>query len=360
MVILQIVDIRITNANGVAEAVKKYVKYESLNNEVAIYNLDTNLKIKDIKEYNVSDFKSINDLPKPFNKPDIVIFNEIYKMNYIKLSKYCIDNKIPYIIIPHGCLVDVAQKHKIIKKKLANMLFFNKFIKKASAIQFLNVDERDNTHFKYNKYIISGNGTDYFVNNINLEPNNSTIYVGRYAIYHKGLDLIINVCEKYKDWFLKNKIIIDLYGRNTYNDEEELKNMVKDKCLEEIIHINSGIYGDDKIDKIKKSYCFIQTSRHEGQPMGIIESLALGVPCIVTKGTTFSEYVNDNNCGIGINFDIEELYSAISKIYEDKKIRNVYAENSLKCSIRDFEWKNIIDNTIKEYLDIINTERKEK
>lgn len=36
---------------------------------------------------------------------------------------------------------------------------------------------------------------------------------------------------------------------------------------------------------------FIQTSRHEGMPMGLLEALSIGVPCLVTVGTSLGHII---------------------------------------------------------------------
>lgn len=357
MIILHLTDIKKKNGNGVSEAVKCYVKYESKLAQTALYNLNSNLDVDSVQEFNFNDYHCIDDLPEPFNKPDIVVFNEVYKLEYLKFARFCIKKNIPYVIIPHGCLVDVAQKNRKLKKTIGNLFLFNKFVKNASAIQFLNIQEKERTHFKYKKAIISGNGTDSFVRKTNHKTSKNMVYIGRYSIYHKGLDLMVEMCYKYNDWFRNNNVQIELYGRTTRNDEDMLKNAIREKNIEDIVLIKGSIYGEQKIELLRNSYGFIQTSRHEGQPMGIIEALANGLPCIVTTGTTFAEFVNDNNCGYGIDFDVDELYNAILKLYHNSDKRNEYGNNAVKFASKYFEWNNIILKLLKQYENIISEEK---
>lgn len=352
MVILHILDVQKAAGNGVAVAVKNYATYEKEKNDVAIYCLNDKIESAKLKVFNISDYASITNLPSPFNKPDIVIFNEIYKKKYINLYKYCKANGIKYVIIPHGSLNAGAQKNKKLKKKIANLLLFNKFICNATAIQFLNETEMSTSKFKYQKGIVHGNGVE-IPKYKNESKNNDLVFIGRYDVKVKGLDIIAEICHNNAEWFRDNNVKIMLYGRTSKNGLEELEEIVREKNVSDIMVINGPIYGNEKEKVLSECYGFLQTSRHEGQPMGILEALSVGIPCIVTYGTTFGEYVNDNNCGYGVNFDSKEIFEKIKKLYEDKANRNLLADNARKKSIKDFEWTKIIDKTCKEYKEII-------
>lgn len=105
MNILHITSITSAKSSGVAHAVIKYLKYEKKIVNVAVLNIKEKIESKDVKSYNYYEYNSISKLPEPFNKPDLVVFNEVYKPEYIKLYKECLKHQIKYIIIPHGCLV---------------------------------------------------------------------------------------------------------------------------------------------------------------------------------------------------------------------------------------------------------------
>ena len=175
------------------------------------------------------------------------------------------------------------------------------------------------------------------------------VYIGRYSLYIKGLDLLVKICAKHKNWFVDNNVVINLYGRDSENSIDKLKKMIEEKEVEGIIILNEAIYGKQKEQVILDSYAFIQLSRHEGQPMGIIEALSYGLPCIVTYGTSFGEYINNNNCGYGCNFDADEIFSKIKVMYEDKTKRNIQSENAYKIVRSEYDWKKIISKLIEEY-----------
>ena len=350
MRILHVVDVKNPNGNGVVVAVNEYARHEAKLAEVAIYNLGTKFSsLADVPIYHAESFRTISDLPNDFARPDIVVFNEVYKWKYLELARECRKRKIPYIIIPHGSITKHAQRQKSFKKKIANMLFFNRFIRNATAVQFLNQKERDGTRIKYKKAIISGNGIDTKKVKLSAIPKEkSLVYIGRYDKHVKGLDLLIDVCKNNAAWFRKNKVRVLLYGRDSVNTRDELAAEINRADIADIMQINGELYGREKETVLTNSYAFVQVSRHEGQPMGIMEALSYGLPCIITYGTSFGEYVNENKCGIGINFNKDELFAAIKTMFEDEKLRNKYSKNT-KVVKKDFSWSQVAEKCIDEY-----------
>ena len=355
MNILHITSITNPKGNGVAVAVKNYIKYESKYANVGVYNLEDEITENFCQNYDYKKYKKIKELPKPFNKPDLVIFNEVYKPKYINLYKECVKRKIKYIIIPHGCLVTESQKKNKLKKLIGNTLLFNKFIYKANAIQFLNDNEKNNSNFKYKKNIIAGNGVEKATHkNTNKGKNKTIVFIGRYNIKIKGLDILCKICQKNYNWFKNNNVKIVLYGRDTLKNLKQLKNIVKKQNIEDIFIINDAIYGKDKENVLKNAYAFIQCSRHEGQPLGILEALSYGLPCIITYNTSLGTYVNDKKCGIGCQLNDEIIFQSIKKICNDYQLRNNFSKNAKINIEKDYIWKNIIKKTIKEYEGIVN------
>ena len=152
MNVLYTCKLKTAKGNGVIEALKTEVKGLSKYANVGVFDLGSNISIDGFRNiFYCNKYESIEKLPSPFNHPDIVVFEEVYKFEYISIYKTLLLNKIPYAIIPHGSLVKKEQKRKFVKKKTANVLFFRSFVKHANAIQFLNEQEKKNSIYKKSK-----------------------------------------------------------------------------------------------------------------------------------------------------------------------------------------------------------------
>ena len=352
MNILHICSISNNKTSGVSNVVPEHLKHQKKYINVALLNCNKErnelLKEED-NVYYLDEVKSINNLPKPFNNPDLVIFHSYYIIEFKKIYKYLIKNKIPYVIIPHGAFDYRAQNQKKLKKVLGNILLFDKFYKNAIAIQYLSIDEQKNSkRFKKKSFVI-GNGvnipkktkTKFSKNGLKL------LYIGRYSIYTKGLDIIIDFANENKEELIKNNIIIDFYGTGA-DGIEKVKELVKYKNVSNIINVNGPIFGEEKEKVILDHDMFIQLSRHEGQPLGIMEAMSYGLPVIVSEGTTFGDIVKDNKCGIKY-YNNEDLLTKLKKIINNVDSVNSLSTNSYYYVKKKLAWSIVSKVAINNY-----------
>ena len=67
--------------------------------------------------------------------PDLVVFEDLYYLEFYRISLQLRRRRIPYIIIPRGCLTKAAQRQKRYKKLPANLLMFLPMTRHALAIE---------------------------------------------------------------------------------------------------------------------------------------------------------------------------------------------------------------------------------
>lgn len=353
-VILHVCSIDNDKCNGVSVVVPNHFKYQARIEKVGLLNCSS-IKIDCLSQCNnvflYKDYKKISSLPKPFDHPNLVVFHEVYKPQFIFLYNYLIKNNIPYIIIPHGCLTQNAQNIKRIKKSISNYLVFNRFINNAKKIQFLSEQEK-NMSIKYSNGFVLGNGME--VSNIykkqKRKDNIKFVYVGRYSIYHKGLDIILDYCNNNREILTNNNVTIYFYGSGTDEDIKKLKFMIKKYKLDKIVKIGGPVYDDEKKKTIVSCDYFIQLSRLEGQPLGVMEALMLGIPSILSDGTTFGSFVEKYNCGYRCNSN-NDFKKIINKIMESDYIK--MSKNARKSAIDNFGWDRLSRNILNKYKEII-------
>tara|TARA_B100000795_G_C22737390_1_gene413871 strand:- start:127 stop:1146 length:1020 start_codon:yes stop_codon:yes gene_type:complete len=86
---------------------------------------------------------------------------------------------------------------------------------------------------------------------------------------------------------------------------------------------------------------YIITSREEGGPKALLESLACGVPLVSTKVGMSTELIEHSKNGYLVDIDdIDGLYSYACKVIDSKEISNKFSMNGIK-TVRNYNWKNI-------------------
>lgn len=297
--------------------------------------------------HNVKEFggkiDSLSVLPSPFNRPDVVVFESFYYMDDVKIAKMLRKENIPYIIIPRGALTHQAlHNHARLKKWVAHKLYFDKYIKHARAIQYLTKQEaKDSTEKFDTPYFIIPNGFNLPGRvKDNFSTNGITAsFIGRLDMYHKGIDLLLEAMSTIHKELVDARFYLTIYGPRRY-DYYKIEKEINDRGISDIVAIHDEIGGQEKEDILLNTDVFIMTSRFEGHPMGLIEALAYGIPCMVTPGTNMSEEIEKADAGWVSEGDTSSMSAVIRKIIAEKDVFSTKGRNGHHLS-KQYDWDRL-------------------
>lgn len=345
---------------GPTYSVPKQIKAQSELDNVFWYNAVKSSKSewKQFSYYHdLEDYpnESIASLPEPFNKPDIIVVELFYNMIKSHLLKELINCKIPYVIIPRGELTKQAQSRKALKKTIANLLICKKYARHAAAIQYLTEQEYIDSGTTWNKHhIVVPNGIDlprrrkdsYLTEGIRC------ISIGRIEPYQKGLDLLIEACEKIKDQLTEAKCKITICGPDRENKLQDLKHIVYEYGLERIISFHDGVFGKEKEEMLLNNDVFLIPSRFEGHPMALIEALSYGLPAVATTGANMREMIEKTNSGWTADNEINSLQNALLEMIASTECFRQKGANAVKLA-KEYEWVKLAKISHNRYCELL-------
>lgn len=99
---------------------------------------------------------------------------------------------------------------------------------------------------------------------------------------------------------------------------------------------------------MNKSDLFVCSSRTEGFSTVVTEALIIGLPVVSTKCTGTNELLNNGECGLITDNNIESLYMGVKEMLQNKKEYEKYRVKSLERG-KEFSLKRRI-NEIEKYL----------
>lgn len=315
---------------GVTIAVWRFIKaFKNKGNNIWIAfdkSLDDKqpLEIKGTKRIKVKHFfNGRYSLPenflKNFNKNTIVILHSGFLIRNIIVSLYALKIGAKAILVPHGCYDPILLKEKFLLKRI--FIFIEKYIYKyLFFIQAFTEKDKKNIAkiFKNNRIeVIPVPIPVLNQSKFKKGKKNYFSYVGRYEMETKGLDLLIKTYEMLPN---ELKIPIIMHGTNGKKTNiNDVKNYVKEKKQQNYIKVLGPIYGHKKLNFIKSSYMTIQLSRWDCFPLSVFESIALGVPCLLSKNATISELIKKNKLGFITDLNIKSIIRKLIYIIRNKK-----------------------------------------
>ena len=299
------------------------------------------------------------DLPRPFNHPDIVVVEEVYPHRFSRMIKDVQKAQIPYIIIPRSQLTRQGQQNKPLKKWLGNLIYYKQLVGKAAAIQYLTEQEKQDSSDNWNKnsFILPNGITLPKIYKKNFDHKYlNAVFVGRIEKYQKGLDLLIEACNNIQNDLRKANFHLSLYGPEQSGSLNIMNSLIKQYHLEDIIKFQPAVFGQEKIKILQQADAFIMTSRFEGHPMGLIEALAYGLPCVATTGTNMRSEIDKFNAGWTADNTAESIASALKKMIEE---RSQFAQKSANARTlaTQYNWDKIAQDSHKIYEEILGKKK---
>lgn len=315
---------------------------------------DESMFDKNIYHYSAPQSFKLSQLPEPFNHPDIVVFEEFFKKEFVFVANQIKKAKIPYITIPSCQMTDKYLENKRFKKMVFSKLFFSRFAKDAASVQFLSEQEfKDSRTYYKGHSFIAGNGTD--LHSISSHAQREQIigvFVGRYNVWQKGLDLLMDALAKRHSELAKANIRFEMYGpESPSGTAEEIIKLVNERNLEDIVGVNGAVFDTAKEKVLMDADFFVHTSRFEGMPMAVLEALSYGLPCLLTQGSNMREDVEEYNAGWGADTDVNSIVNAIDNLIKDVNNLSEKKANAMELA-KKHTWDNIAQLSHKTFVEL--------
>jgi glycosyltransferase involved in cell wall biosynthesis len=257
-------------------------------------------------------------------KPDIVHCHSSFAGLVTRLA---VRNRVRTIYTAHGWGFNIGtpwfQKivtfigEKITARFTEKIICVSEFVKNLGT-QYRVISEE--------KCVVVYNGvkTRDYIEKINKEKIHA-IFVGRLA-EPKIPELVLEAIASSE--VCKKNIVLEIVGSGP--KYAMLVQKIRDLGLENHVRLVGKLSHDETLERLRSADVGILISRYEGLPLSCMESMAEGVPVIVSNVGGVSELVIDGVNGVLVENTRESVARALETVSEDRNRLVVYGKEAWK------------------------------
>jgi glycosyltransferase involved in cell wall biosynthesis len=300
---------------------------------------------------------------------DIVHTNAVFSLPNIPAYWACQQEKVPYIVTPHGMLEYWALSYKANKKRLFYYLLEKSAINKASGIQATASPEKNSVktiNLKPPLFLIpNGIFAEDFESlppaSLFLEKFPETkerkliLFLGRIDP-KKGLDLLSSAFAKIHQQFADTYLVIA--GPDNVDYLPTVKNHFRDLGCLDTVTFTGMLTGDMKYSALSAASIYIAPSYSEGFSMSILEGMASGLPCIFTTACNFPE-AKEAHVAKVVEVNQEEITEALLWCLFNEEEAKKMGQRARQFILENYTWNAIAIKLIEVYRSIIENHSKQ-
>ncbi|MGO9455394.1 MAG: glycosyltransferase [Candidatus Binataceae bacterium] len=283
---------------------------------------------------------------------DAVHIYSLYNYPSLCAAYYARRSRIPYVLEPHGTLDAFVFTHHKWRKRLYEQLLERRNLRNAAAVRFLSEAEASIAarilDFKLNGVVIPTG-----IDSHDLKPvapvsgildkyhvprgRRIILFVGRLH-KKKGVDLLarafVQVAQDDQDIHL---VVV--------GPDEGMEQQVKDIIGQATLHgratFTGMIIGQDKIDLMSAATMVVVPSYAENFCNVVLESIATGVPLVVSNGVAIAKQIEDAGAGIVTAPATADLAAAIKRLLHDPQLALSMSQAGKLLAERSFSWNSV-------------------
>ena len=291
---------------------------------------------------------------------DVVHIHSIYMFHTAVTAFYSKKFQIPYVIKPHGTLNPYIYKRHRFRKKIVEILFQDRVLRRASGIHFMTEEE---------KMLACGHtfGAPGFVAPIGLDIDEYScdlakgklisrfpelngkriiLFLGRIN-FVKGLDILVNAFAAVARE--EDDVHLLIAGPDDNGYGKKISEWLKKGNVHTKTTLAGMLQGEEKLEAFHISSVFVLPSYSENFGIAVLEAMACGLPVIVSERVNLWSEVVAAKAGEVAPCDAEMFSRKIQDILNNKESARQMGMNG-NALVRDkFSWQEIASKLMSVY-----------
>ncbi|QIZ72475.1 glycosyltransferase [Oxynema aestuarii] len=298
---------------------------------------------------------------------DIVHTHALFCYPSLPAHWACQQHNVPYVMTPHGMLEPWAMAYKYWKKWLFFKGLEQPAIDRAAAVQALCESEADRARSIAPKTpaIVIPSGIDRAdfdrlpdperFYRVFPETRHKTLilFLGRLHP-KKGLDLLASALPQIRAELPQIHVVVA--GPDSIGYLPKIKSFFKKVGALDAVTFTGMLQGELKYAALAATDLYISPSYSEGFSLSVLEGMASGLPCVITKGCHFPEAASDRAVW-EINPDPVEIAEATIALLKDRRLAREMGDRARQLIFAEYTWERIADRLRSLYLTLGDRDR---
>ena len=265
---------------------------------------------------------------------------------------------VPYTILLNGMLDTYQMQRKALKKRLAMALGYRRMLNGASALHMGNEVERRNCAplGLDPPPLIVPNGITFAEIDPLPEPGSFRarhpelgdhpyiLFLSRLH-YKKGLDYLADAFVLFSREEPDTHLVV---AGPDGGMQAEFEQTIASAGITDRVHVVGPLYGRDKNAAFHDAACFCLPTRQEGFTVVVNETLACGVPMVISEGAHRPD-VGDADAGIIVELTARNVADALLRMMGDEALRTRMGRNGRAHAERDLTWEAVARTMLEAY-----------
>ena len=276
-------------------------------------------------------------------------------------------HNVPYVLSPHGALEAWCLRHKALKKSVYMKMIQGHILQSADAIHALTNEEMKRiSELGYKTPVfVDPNGIDpapfeclpdaseFLTAHPELSGKRVILYMGRLHP-KKGLNVL---ARSYASLFHTFKdVALLVAGWDEVGTRKRMEATLKASSALDGTVFTGTLTGKDKLAALACADLFVLSSYAEGFSMAILETLAAGLPVVISKPCNFPE-VSEYGAGFVVEPNDASVTEAIRTLLSDDTLRARMGRNGRKLVRERYSWQSVAASMAGFYRTLVAARR---
>lgn len=247
---------------------------------------------------------------KQITQSRFVSCHSFYRYHNFLVYRFWKQARIPYWFVPHGVLDPWVMTYGSVQKKLFWQTIGKRFLADASTVIFATEAERDKAAAQFD--LPAADVIPWPVDLVDItyredarrrirqklgigEDDRVLLYFGRLHHMKRPLETIEVVAKA----GIENLHLVIVGNEHTVSFDD-CRRAARSGNIQKCVHLVGPVYGESKYDYLHASDAYISLSHRENFNHTAAESLAAGLPVILSPGNDLQSMLESANCSWGL------------------------------------------------------------